>query len=141
MNESVKVSWLHDFMMIKIEAAEYFLIAEAILNVDAERLARHANVGALLSALDAPFAGWGGYDLYPSLAQRAAVLCSRLVRNRPLRDGNKRAAYVTMLEFVVRNGGMWVPPDPEDAAEQIERLATRKLAEAAFTRWVARQLA
>lgn len=127
--------------MQRIDVAEYLLIAEAILGVDAQRLRRQADLGALESALSAPFAGWRDHDLYPSLAQRAAVLCSRLVRNHPLVDGNRRTAFLAMLEFIARNGGEWVPPDPSEAADRIERLAARELGEDEFAVWVGEQLA
>jgi death on curing protein len=120
---------------------EYLLIAELILDVDAERLARQADLGALDSALHAPFARWGSADLYPSLHEKAAVLCSRLVRNHPLMDGNKRAAYETMIEFITRNGGEWLVPPPEEAAQQIGALASREISEKAFAAWIADQLA
>jgi death on curing protein len=118
-----------------LDAADYLLIAEAVLGIDAERLARQADLGALESALH----GWG--ERYSSLAQQAAGLCADLVHNRPLADGNKRVAYVTMIEFVERNGGSWVPPAPDDAAATIERLADRELSDTAFAVWVAAQLA
>jgi death-on-curing protein len=54
------------------------------------------------SALAAPFAGLGDYELYPTLADKAAIYCSRIVRNHPLVDGNKRTAYDVMVEFVER---------------------------------------
>ena len=118
-----------------LDAADYLLIAEAVLGIDAERLARQADLGALESALH------GCDERYGSLAQQAAALCAELVRTRPLMDGNKRVAYVTMVEFVERNGGSWVPPAPDDAAATIERVASRELGDAAFAAWVAAQLA
>ncbi len=117
-----------------LDAADYLLIAEAVLGIDAERLARQADLGALESALR-------GWDLrYGSLARQAAALCAELVRGRPLADGNKRVAYVAMIEFVERNGGGWVPPAPDDAAATLERLAERELGDAAFASWVAARL-
>ncbi len=128
-------------MMKKIEPAEYLLIAEAILDIDAERLARTVDMGGLLSALDAPFAEWGDRVVYPTLSKRAAILCSRLLRNRPLLDGNKRVAFLTMLEFVFRNGSTWVPPATEESIAQVGRLAAREISEDEFARWVKSQLA
>ena len=67
------------------------------------------------SALHAPAAEFGGVEFYPDLARKTAVLASRLIRNHPLPDGNKRVAYLCALEFVARNGGTWTypPDDPE----------------------------
>jgi len=123
-----------------IDPAEYLLIAEDILGIDAERLGRQADLGSLESALQAPFAGWGDIDVYPTLSEQAAVLCSRLVRNHPLIDGNKRAAYVTMVEFIARNGGEFVPPGARETVDTIEALAAREISEEQFAAWVDRNI-
>src|SRR5438093_10892027 len=47
-----------------------------------------------------PQASFGGEEFYAGIATKAAVLCSRLVRNHPLPDGNKRAGYLAMREFL-----------------------------------------
>jgi death on curing protein len=124
--------------MEKLSIEDLLLIAEAVLGVSAERLARAARLGAAASALEAPFAADGADDRHPGLADKAAILCSRLVRNHPLPDGNKRVALLAMLELVARNGGIWIPPSrgQEEIATTIERLAARELSEAAFTAWV-----
>lgn len=120
--------------MERLSIEDLLLIAEAVLEVPAERLARAARLGAAASALAAPFAGG---ERYPALADKAAVLCSRLVRNHPLPDGNKRVALIAMLELVARNHGIWIPPldGQAEIAVTIERLATRELSEAAFIAW------
>lgn len=124
--------------MQKLTIEELLLIAEAVLEVPAERLARAARLGAAASALAAPFAAEGDRERHPALADKAAILCSRLVRNHPLPDGNKRVALLAMLELVARNGGIWIPPlgGQNEIATTVERLATRELSEAAFTAWV-----
>lgn len=124
--------------MEKLSIEDLLLIAEAVLGVSAERLARAARLGAAASALEAPFAADGVCDRHPGLADKAAVLCSRLVRNHPLPDGNKRVAMLAMLELVARNDGIWIPSSrgQEEFATTIERLAARELSEAAFAAWV-----
>jgi death on curing protein len=121
--------------------ADFLLIAEAVLDIDADRLAKVADLGSADSALAAPFAGWGDTDLYPDPSAKAAVLCSRLVRNHPLPDGNKRVAYLAMREFLARNGYEWIRPDDEETAEMIERLAGSDVSEEAFGAWVAEHVA
>jgi death-on-curing protein len=119
--------------------ADFLVIAEAILGIDAHRLARAADLPGAESALAAPFAGFADTDFYPDPATKAAILCSRLVRNHPLPDGNKRVAYLAMREFLARNRIEWQRPDDEDAtAEAIERLAARETSEEDFAAWVAR---
>jgi death on curing protein len=39
--------------------------------------------------------------------EKAAVLTWHLIRNHPMPDGNKRTAFVCLLEFVERNGRNW----------------------------------
>jgi death-on-curing protein len=117
---------------------DLLLIGEAVLEVPAERLARAVQLGAAASALAAPFAADGRRDRHPELSDKAAILCSRLVRNHPLPDGNKRVALIAMLELIARNRGIWIPPHggQDRIATTIERLASRDLTEAAFTVWV-----
>jgi death on curing protein len=124
--------------MEKLTIEDLLLIAEAVLGVSAERLACATRLGAAASALAAPFATEGGRERYPMLADKAAVLCSRLVRNHALLDGNKRVALLAMLELVARNDGVWTPPPggQEEIAATIEGLAARHLSETAFVAWV-----
>lgn len=60
--------------------------------------------GLLDSALNAPFATFGGQYLYPSIQAKAAQLCFGLVCNHPFVDGNKRIGAHTMLVFLAVNG-------------------------------------
>lgn len=122
--------------MSEVTTADFLLIAEAVLGIDAERLADMVDVGAAESALAAPFAGFGDVELYPDAATKAAILCSRIVRNHPLVDGNKRVAYLSMRLFLVRSGLTWNRPSVEETAEMIEGLAGREVSEEDFARWV-----
>lgn len=118
--------------------ADFLLIAEATLGIDTERLSYAVDLGAAESALAAPFAGFGDTEFYPDPATKAAILCSRIVRNHPLPDGNKRVAYLAMRELLARNGIDWRRPEVEETADMIERLAARDISEEAFAEWVAR---
>ena len=51
----------------------------------------------LESALNAPFQGYGGYDFYPSVVQKAVRLCYGLVMDHPFHDGNKRIGAMALL--------------------------------------------
>jgi death on curing protein len=110
---------------------DLLLIAEAVLGASAEGLAGATRLGAAESALAAARGA-------PELPERAAILCSRLVRNHPLPDGNKRVALLAMLELIERGGGRWIPPPggQDEIARTLERLAARTLSEAAFVVWV-----
>lgn len=88
-----------------LELADFLLIAEAVTGMPAEALARSDRTVHLAeSALAAPAAAYGGQEFYRDIATKAAILCSRLVRNHPLLDGNKRVAFLCMVEFLERNG-------------------------------------
>ena len=60
--------------------------------------------GLLDSALQLPFQTFDGQALYPSIYQKAARLCSSLVKNHPFIDGNKRIGVHAMLVFLTLNG-------------------------------------
>jgi death-on-curing protein len=62
------------------------------------------DLGALDSALAQPRMTFGGQDLYPSLAEKAAALGFSLVCNHPFVDGNKRVGHAAMETFLVLNG-------------------------------------
>ena len=69
------------------DLADYLLIAEAVLGVPAEEIARWPGIGLVDSALHAPAAAFESVELYPNVIDKAAVLCVRLARNHPLPDG------------------------------------------------------
>ena len=94
-------------MVAYLELADYLLIAEHVLGVSASDLARLDRIGLADAALNAPSAVFDGKELYPNFETKAAVLCWHLVRNHPLPDGNKRAAFLSLVEFVRRNGHEW----------------------------------
>jgi death on curing protein len=122
----------------QLELAEFLLIAEAILEVPARDLARVTSIPLTESALAAPFASFSTFDFYEDPAERAAICCSRIIRNHPLPDGNKRVGYECMREMLERSGIEWPRPS-EDAisiAIVIEGLAAKIVSEQDFIRWV-----
>lgn len=60
--------------------------------------------GLIESAVYQPQATFGGHDLNPTLAEKAAVLGFSLALNHAFVDGNKRIAHASMETFPVRNG-------------------------------------
>jgi death on curing protein len=123
----------------RIEIGDFLLIAEIHSSIDAGRLARIPRVIALAeSALAAPFAGFGDYEAYPALHEKAAVYCARIATYHPLPDGNKRVAYDVMREFLDRNGAIFVHPPGglDETAQAIEDLAANVLTEEALAAWI-----
>lgn len=119
-----------------LDLADYLLIAEAVLRVPAEEIARWPGIGLADSALHAPAAVFGGVELYPDQIDKAAVLCVRLARNHPLPDGNKRVAYLVLLEFLARNDIEWLPPSVDETVATMERVAAGTLAERQLADWL-----
>ncbi|PYQ65254.1 MAG: type II toxin-antitoxin system death-on-curing family toxin [Acidobacteria bacterium] len=60
--------------------------------------------GGLESALARPAMTFGGEDLYPDLASKAAALMHSLVMNHPYVDGNKRVGAHAAIVFLRMNG-------------------------------------
>lgn len=121
---------------------DFLVLAEAITGLDATALAVTPHIVARAeSALAAPFVTFNGVEFYEGLTIKAAVLCSRLVRNHPLPDGNKRVAYLSMIELIRRNGWEWAPvADEHERAAMVERLAAREIEEDDFAAWLGDQI-
>lgn len=119
-----------------LDLADYLLIAEAVLGLPAETIARWPGIALAESALAAPAMGFGGVEFYPDLIDKAAVLCVRLARNHPLPDGNKRVAYLALVEFLARNGVGWSPPSVDETAATIEQVAAGQIAEPQLGEWL-----
>lgn len=125
----------------QIDLAEFIVIAERVLGVDAKALKSAARLDAAESALAAPFMGFGDTLFYPDPAQRAAIVCARIVRNHPLPDGNKRTGYLCMRMQLEAAGLTFDHPDGDQdkTADIIEALAARTLPEDEFVEWVKAQ--
>src|SRR5262245_34159319 len=61
------------------------------------------DLGALEAAVAQPRMAFGGVDLNPTLAEKAAALCFSLVANHPFIDGNKRVGHAAMETLLVFN--------------------------------------
>ncbi|MFZ1153620.1 MAG: type II toxin-antitoxin system death-on-curing family toxin [Solirubrobacteraceae bacterium] len=128
---------------MRIELGDFLLIAEIHSGIDAHQLARIPRVINLAeAALAAPFAGFGDYEMFPALHEKAAVYCSRIATYHPLPDGNKRTAYDVMREFLDRNGAVFTHSSDglDDTAQTIEDLAANILSESDFTTWVGKRI-
>jgi len=128
----------------ELDLADFLLIAEAVLEIPAEDLARVGRLELAESAMHAPRAEFGDVEFSPDLARKTAVLASRLIGNHPLPDGNKRVGYLCALEFVVRNGGTWTHPsddlEGDETVAMIEGVAAGAVGEDGFTVWIAARL-
>ncbi len=110
-----------------------------VLDVHAEQLALFGgadgvrDLGLIESALGRPrhkFA-YGESDL----AALAAAYAFGIARNHPFVDGNKRAAFASMLVFLGLNGIDFDVP-PQDATAMILALAAGEVSEESLARWI-----
>lgn len=116
------------------------VIASQVLRIEPEVLLRTSRINAADSAVHAPAASFDGVEFHPGLARKVAVLGYRLLRNHPFLDGNKRVAFLAMVEMAERNGATWTEPvdDPEgdNTVEMMLAAAAGTIDEATFVQWV-----
>ena len=62
------------------------------------------DMGLLESAVNAPFQSFGGYEVYPTIYEKAARLGFGLAQNHAFIDGNKRIAAHALMSFLELNG-------------------------------------
>ena len=105
-----------------LDLADFLAISEIVLGQPAEDIAFVSRLELAESALHAPAASFGGVEFYPDLIVKAAVLCTRIVKNHPLPDGNKRVGFVSMIEFCLRNGLTWTSPPGDEDGEASARV-------------------
>jgi death-on-curing protein len=116
---------------------DYLAIAAEVTGLDVDTLSRVTQLNLADSALHAPAAGWGEEDLYPDFVDKAAVLVVRLAKNHPLRDGNKRAAWVALRTFVELNGWSWSRyPSVDEAEQAVLAVASGEWDEARVASWL-----
>ena len=93
------------------------------------------DAGLLDAALNAPFATFGGEDMYPSIQQKAARLGYGLVRNHAFVDGNKRIGAHVMLIFLALNG-IELRYEDEELVHVILNVAERRTGVEGLLEWL-----
>ncbi len=89
--------------------------------------------GMLRSALERPLNKWQ-YE-QPDLAVLAAACAFGLAKNHAFVDGNKRAAFMSMVVFLRKNDIRFAP-DQAHATAMILALAAGEVSEESLTRWI-----
>jgi death-on-curing protein len=121
--------------MIRYSTLEEVLELHRLLLEQSGGLDGVRDLGGLDSAVTQPQMTFGGQELYPSIAEKAAALGFSLVCNHPFVDGNKRVGHAAMETFLVLNG--WELAAEVDEQEQvILRLAAGALKRDEFVAWV-----
>ena len=118
-----------------------YLSLEEIIAVHAKVTAQSGGIlglrdrGALESAVAQPEMTFGGDDLYPTIAERAAALGHSLIQNHPFLDGNKRVGHAAIEVFLVLNG--YEISAPVDEQEQvILTVANGRMSRAELGEWL-----
>lgn len=93
------------------------------------------DLGALESAIAQPRMTFDGQDLYPTIIDKAAILCFSIVMNHPFLDGNKRTGHAAMEIFLLLNG-MEIDASVDEQEKVILALASGELKRDTFTKWV-----
>jgi len=114
--------------------------------MEPKTLARASKLVLAESALAAPAAEFGGVEFYPEFQTKVAVLGWHLIRNHPLPDGNKRAGFLSMIEFAERNGFEWIAPEVDEKTQgdetvgMIEGVASGQVSVEELSQWIRARL-
>ena len=120
--------------MIQLLQAQVLALHEMIVN---ETGGSHGlrDAGALDSALSQPQMTFGGQDLYPTLAEKAAALGFSLIANHPFVDGNKRIGIGAMILFL-RANGQDISAKVDERERVVLAVAAGEMEREAWTQWV-----
>ena len=97
------------------------------------------DLGLLASAIAQPYMTFGGNELYPSLAEKAAALGFALIKNHPFADGNKRSGHAVMESFLALND-YEINASTDEQVEVILSLASGNLSREEFTEWLSNHI-
>ncbi|HEY6243374.1 MAG TPA: type II toxin-antitoxin system death-on-curing family toxin [Pyrinomonadaceae bacterium] len=95
--------------------------------------------GALESAVAQPEASFGGEDLYPDLASKAAALGHSLIQNHPFVDGNKRIGHGAMEVFLLLNGHE-IDASVGDQEKIIIDVASGRVSRIELSEWISKHM-
>jgi death-on-curing protein len=95
--------------------------------------------GALEAAAARPAMTFGGEDLYPDIAAKAAALMHSLVMNHPFVDGNERVGAHAAPLFLALNGGL-LAITPEQLEEVTLSVARGELDAESLAIWFRQRL-
>lgn len=83
-----------------------YLSVDWAIALNAEHCGPGAGVldrGGIEAQMARAYSGFGGFDLYPSVWQKAAVLIHGLASTQYFSDGNKRTAWLLAVSFLAHN--------------------------------------
>lgn len=115
------------FYYLDVSLMERFCHAFALrlFNTDQDPIAAFSehDLAKLDSALNNPRQTFGGKDLYPAFADKAAILWYSLNKNHPFPNGNKRISTASVLVFMYING-YWIDVPINEMVDKALYIAT-----------------
>ena len=94
------------------------------------------STNGLQSALAAPRQAVFGHEVHSGLINKAAILFSRLIRNHPFYDGNKRIAAEALRLFLQRNQVELIASEAE-LLLSARRIVLEDMAQEELEAWIA----
>jgi death-on-curing protein len=91
--------------------------------------------GLLDSALAQPQAAFGGQELHPTLAAKAAALAFSLINNHAFVDGNKRVGFASMAVFLELNS-MKLICSPDEGENTVLAVASGTMDSEHLASWI-----
>jgi len=95
--------------------------------------------GALESAVAQPEARFGGEELYPDLASKAAALGHSLIQNHPFVDGNKRIGHAAIEVFLLLNSHE-IDASVDEQEKIIIDVASGKVSGIELSEWISKHI-
>jgi len=122
-----------------------YLTVEEIISLHARLVAQSGgsiglrDKGALESAIAQPEMSFGGEDLYPTVAEKAAALGHSLIQNHCFVDGNKRVGHAAMEVFLVING-FEIEASTDEQEQTVLSVASGLMDRTSLSEWLKRHI-
>lgn len=75
------------------------------------------SISALAACIEAPYAGFGGQEFYPTIEEKAARLAYEIITQHPFLDGNKRTGLNVMLAYYKVETGNYLAVSDQELVE------------------------
>ena len=89
---------------IHVKKEQYLALVEAMRTEFSSDVFGKPKDASFDSSIEQIYQSYGGYELYPTLEEKAAMLLYLVVKNHSFVDGNKRIAAACFLYFLEENG-------------------------------------
>lgn len=93
------------------------------------------DMNMLESAINRPFATFGGKDLYRDIYLKTAALIQSIVKNHPFVDANKRTVFSSAYVFLSKNG-IGLKTSQNEVVEFMLRVTNENLSVDEISIWI-----